>query len=186
MSIKADISHFFALMKYILDNIDDRQISMVTSFRKKIRNTFIFARLSHKIIQYDQIPLRYVQVICVVDIVGDAFIKLDSRHYPHHIKIGRLPLTITPNDTLRSRTYSRLSILQERFHPYSFAALCTSCNDARKRCNPIHRKSLLPKITSSICMDNLLVAKEITRICKRFTADVAFIRHVYFPRVCVK
>jgi hypothetical protein len=35
-------------------------------------------------------------------------------------------------------------------------------------------------------MDNLLVAKEITRICKRFTADVAFIRHVYFSRVSVK
>jgi hypothetical protein len=134
--------------------------------------------------------LRYVQVICFVDIVVDAFIKLDSRHYTRHIKIGRLPLTITPNDTLRSRTYSRLCILQERYHPYGFATLSTSCNDARKRmlpdCNSIHRKSLLPKITSSICMDNLLVAKEITRICKRFTADVAFIRHVYFSRVSVK
>jgi hypothetical protein len=38
MSIKADISHFFALMKYILDNIDDRQISMMASFGKKISN----------------------------------------------------------------------------------------------------------------------------------------------------
>jgi hypothetical protein len=34
-------------------------------------------------------------------------------------------------------------------------------------------------------MGNLLVGKEITRICKRFTADVAFIRHVYFSRVRV-
>jgi hypothetical protein len=84
MSIKADISHFFALMKYILDNIDDRQISMMTSFRKKINNTFILARLCHEIVQYDQIPLRYVQVICVVDVFGDALIKLDSRHRPHH------------------------------------------------------------------------------------------------------
>jgi acyl-ACP thioesterase len=32
VSIKADISHFFALMKYILDNIDDGQISMMASF----------------------------------------------------------------------------------------------------------------------------------------------------------
>jgi hypothetical protein len=135
-------------------------------------------------------PLRLVQVICVVDIVGDAFIKLDSRHRPHHIKIGRLPLTITPDDTLRSRTYSRLTILQKSFHPHSFAAFCTLSYDARERvlhdCNSIHRKSLLPKITSSICMDNLLVAKEITRICKRVTADVAFIRHVYFSKVRVK
>ena len=74
MGIKVDISHFFALMKYILDNIDDGQISMMASFRKKISNTFIFARLSHKVVQYDQIPLRYVQVICLVDIVGDALI----------------------------------------------------------------------------------------------------------------
>jgi hypothetical protein len=133
VSIKADISHFFALMKYILDNIDDGQISMMASFRKKISNTFIFARLSHKVIQYDQIPLRYVQVIGVVDVVGDALIKLDSRHRSHHIKIGGLPLTITPNDTLRSRTYSRLSILQERFYPYGFTALCTPSYDARKR-----------------------------------------------------
>jgi hypothetical protein len=117
-------------------------------------------------------------------------IKLDSMHHPHHIKIGRLPLTITSNDTLRSGTYNRLSILQEIFHLYGFAALCTSRNDPRKRmlhdCNSVHRKSLLPKITSSICMDNLLVAKEITRICKRFIADVAFIRHVYCSRVSVK
>ena len=33
-------------------------------------------------IQYDQIPLRYVQVTSVVDIVGNAFIELDSRHRP--------------------------------------------------------------------------------------------------------
>jgi hypothetical protein len=71
MSIKADISHFFALMKYVLDNIDDGQISMMASFRKKISNTFIFARLSHKVVQYDQILFRYVQVICVVDVFGD-------------------------------------------------------------------------------------------------------------------
>jgi ABC-type uncharacterized transport system fused permease/ATPase subunit len=83
MSIKADISHFFALTKYILDNIDDRQISMIS-------NTFILiARLSFKIVQYDQIPLRYVQVIYVVDIVGSALINLDSRHRRHHIKIGQ-------------------------------------------------------------------------------------------------
>jgi hypothetical protein len=43
MGIKADISHFFAMMKYILDNIDDIQISMMISFRKKISNTFILA-----------------------------------------------------------------------------------------------------------------------------------------------
>jgi hypothetical protein len=60
-------------MKYILNNIDDGQISM-TSFRKKISNTFIFAGLCHKIIQYDQIPLQNGQVICVVDIVGNALI----------------------------------------------------------------------------------------------------------------
>jgi hypothetical protein len=91
MSIKADISHFFALMKYILDNVDDRQISMMASFRKKISNTLIFARLSHKVVQYDQIQLRYVQVICVVDVFGDALIKLDSRHRSHQeyfINIG--------------------------------------------------------------------------------------------------
>jgi hypothetical protein len=132
VGIKADISHFFALMKYIFDNINDRQISMMTSFRKKISNTFILARLCHEIIHYDQIPLKYVQVICVVDIVGNALTKLDSRHRSHHIKIGGLPLTITPNETLRRRTYSFLCILQERFHPYSLTALGTSCNYACK------------------------------------------------------
>ena len=178
MGIKADISNFFVLMKYILDNIDDRQITMMTSFRKKISQTFILARLCHKIVQYDQIPLRYVQVIGVVDIVGNALIKLDSRHHPHHIKIGRLPLTITPNDTLRSRTYSRLSNLQERLYP-SLLLLCVhpATMHVKGCCMTV------PRITSSICMDNLLVAKEITRICKRFTTDVAFIRHVYFSRV---
>jgi hypothetical protein len=101
-----------------------------------------------------------------------------------------LPLTITPNDTLRSRTCRLLSILQNRFYPYSFAALCTPSYDARKRMlhdsNSIHRKSLLSKITISICMDSLLVAKEITGICKRFTAYIALIRHVYISRVRVK
>ena len=110
---------------------------------KKISNTFILARLCHEIVQCDQIPLRYVQVICVVDIVGNALIKLDSRYRSHHIKIGGLPLTITPNDTLRRRTYSFLCILQERFHPYSLTALGTSCNDACKwvlqNCRSINR-----------------------------------------------
>jgi hypothetical protein len=50
-------------MKYILGNIDDEQISVVASFGKKISYTFVFARLSNEIAQYDQIPLRYVQVI---------------------------------------------------------------------------------------------------------------------------
>jgi ribonuclease I len=76
MGVNDDISHFFALMKYILDNIDDGQISVMAFFGKKISNTLIFARLSHKAVQF---PLKYVQVICVVDIVGNAFIKLNSR-----------------------------------------------------------------------------------------------------------
>ena len=100
-----------------------------------------------------------------------------------------MQIAVTPNDTLRSRTYSLLSILQKRFYPYSFAALCTPSYDARKRmlhdCNSIHRKSLLSKIRFAM-MDNLLVAKEITRICKRFTAYIALIRHVYISRVRVK
>jgi hypothetical protein len=62
-------------MKYILNNIDDGQISIMTSFRKKISNTFIFAGLCHKIIQYDQILLRYVHVISVVDDVN-GYLKL--------------------------------------------------------------------------------------------------------------
>jgi hypothetical protein len=41
-------------------------------------------------------------------------------------------------------------------------------------------------VMDNLRMDNLLVAKEITRICKRFTADVAFIRHIYFSRISVK
>ena len=75
MSIKADISHFFALMKYVLDNIDDGQISMMSSFGKKISYTFVFTRLCHEIVQYDQIPLRFVQVMydIRVDILGNAF-----------------------------------------------------------------------------------------------------------------
>ena len=106
---------------------------MMTSFRKKISNTFVFAGLSHKVVQYDQIPLRYVQVICVVDVFGDALIKLDSRHRSHRIKIGGLPLTIIPNDTLRRWTYSFLCILQERFYPYSLAALGTPSYDTCER-----------------------------------------------------
>jgi hypothetical protein len=77
--------------------------------------------------------LRYVQVIPFVDIFGNAFIELDFRNRPQHIKIRWLSLTITPDDTLRRWTFSRLSILQERFHPYSIAALCTPRYDTRKR-----------------------------------------------------
>jgi hypothetical protein len=102
VSAKADIYHLFSLMECILNNIDDGQISVMTSFRKKISYTFVFTRLGHEIVQYDQIPLRYVQVISVVDLVGNAFIELDSRHRPRHIKIRWLPLTITPNDTFCS------------------------------------------------------------------------------------
>ena len=119
-------------MKYILDNIDDGQISVMASFGKKISYTFVFTRLCHEIIQYDQIPLRYVQVIHFVDIFGNAFIELDSRNRPHHIKIGLLPLTISADDTLRRWTYSFLCILQDRFHSCSLAALCTFSYDASK------------------------------------------------------
>ena len=100
MGVKADISHFFVLMKYILDNIEDGQISVMASFGKKMSYTFVFIRLCHEIVQYDQIPLRYVQVIHFVDIFWNAFIELDSRSRPQHIKIGGLPLTITPDDSL--------------------------------------------------------------------------------------
>jgi hypothetical protein len=34
---------------------------VMASFGKKISYTFIFTRLCYEIIQYDQIPLRYVQ-----------------------------------------------------------------------------------------------------------------------------
>ena len=132
MGVKANISRLFALMKYILDNIDDGQISVMASFREKISYTFVFARLHNEIVHYDQIPLRYVQVIHFVDIFGNAFIELDSRHRPQHIKIGWLPLTITPYDALRRWIYSFLCILQERFHPYSLATLCTRSYDAER------------------------------------------------------
>ena len=95
MGVKADISHFFALMKYILDNIDDRQISVMTSFRKKISYTFVFTRLCHEIIQYDLIPLRYVQVIHFFVYSGMPSLnsipgivlnisKQDGCHWPSH------------------------------------------------------------------------------------------------------
>jgi hypothetical protein len=42
MDIKADIYNFFALMKYVLGNIDDGKISVIASFRKKISYTFVF------------------------------------------------------------------------------------------------------------------------------------------------
>jgi hypothetical protein len=84
MSIKADISHLLALMKYTLDNIDDGQISVMASFGKKISYTFVFTRLCHEIVQYDQIRLGYVQVIHFVDIFGNAFIELDFRNRPQH------------------------------------------------------------------------------------------------------
>ncbi len=45
-----------------LHNVDDRQIPVMTSSRTEISNTFVFAGLCHKIIQNDQISLRYVQV----------------------------------------------------------------------------------------------------------------------------
>jgi hypothetical protein len=83
--------------------------------------------------------LRYVQVIHFVDVFGDAFIEFNSRHRSHQVKIGWLPLTLSPDDTLWSRTFSRLSILQERFHPCSLAALGTSCNDACKWVLQDHR-----------------------------------------------
>jgi hypothetical protein len=35
MGVKADISHFFALMKYILDNVGDKQISVMACFSKR-------------------------------------------------------------------------------------------------------------------------------------------------------
>jgi hypothetical protein len=107
----------------------------MTSFRKRISNTLSisYSGLSHKVVQYYQIPLRYVQVICVVDVFGDALIEFDSWHRPHHIKIGGLPLTITPNDTSRRWTYSFRCILQERFYPYSLAALGTPSYDTCER-----------------------------------------------------
>jgi hypothetical protein len=49
------------------------------------------------------------------------------------IKIRWFPLTITPDDTLRRWTYSFLSILQERFHPYSLAAMCSPSYDTFER-----------------------------------------------------
>jgi hypothetical protein len=85
---------------------------------------------SSNMIKFAIRPLRYVHDYSVVDIVGNAFIELESRHRPQHIKIRWLPLTITPDDTLRRWTYSFLYILQENFHPYSLASLGTSCNDA--------------------------------------------------------
>jgi hypothetical protein len=52
MGSKVNISHVFALMKYILDNIDNWQILMMTSIRQKI---------TCAILQCDQIPLRHVK-----------------------------------------------------------------------------------------------------------------------------
>jgi hypothetical protein len=53
MGIKANISHLFALMKHVLDNVDDGQISVMTCFREKISYTLVFARLCLEIIQCD-------------------------------------------------------------------------------------------------------------------------------------
>ena len=102
-------------MKNILHNVDDRQIPMITYSRKEISNTFVFAGLWHKIIQNDQISPWYVQIIWFVYIFRDAFIKLYSRHRSHRIKIRELPLTITPDDTLRGKTYSFLAFSNKVF-----------------------------------------------------------------------
>ena len=53
MGVQTNVSHLFPLMKYILHNIDHRQISEMTPLSKQISNALVFARLSHKIIQND-------------------------------------------------------------------------------------------------------------------------------------
>ena len=53
MGVQTNVSHLFPLMKYILHNIYYRQISVMTTLSKKISNTLVFARLSHKIVQND-------------------------------------------------------------------------------------------------------------------------------------
>ena len=78
------------------------------------------------------------------------------------------------------------------FRPHRLPALRRSCYNACEwvlhYCNSIHRKSLSLNTRNFIRMDKLLVAKSqtITRICKRSTADVAFIRHVSFSMVRTK
>ena len=51
VGIETDISSFFALVKYILNNMDHRQISAMTPFREEIGNTFISPWLIHKIVE---------------------------------------------------------------------------------------------------------------------------------------
>jgi hypothetical protein len=135
--------------------------------------------LSNKVVQYDQIPLRYVQVICVVDVFGDALIKLDSRHRSHHIKIGGLPLTITSNDTLRRWTYSFLCILQERFYTYRLAALGTPSYDTCERMlhNNDNNTGLGWSARSVSC---ILVTWTVTWSWEWFVTNCARMRHVRY------
>ena len=53
VGVQTNVSHLFPLMKYILHDIDYRQISVMAPLCEKISNTLFFARLSHKIVQND-------------------------------------------------------------------------------------------------------------------------------------
>ena len=183
-------------MKNILHNVDDRQIPVMTSSRKEINNTFVLAGLCHKIIQNDQISLRYVQVIWFVYIVRDAFIKLYSRHRSYHIKISGLPLTITPDDTLSGMTYSFLDIFQQSFYPDSLATLRISCYDTSKgvlqHCNSIHRKSLpfntgnFIRMTTFLWRRRLLAFANVLPQTSHSCTDVARVIMYIYPVVITR
>jgi hypothetical protein len=78
---------------------------VVTAFGKKIGDSLVTFGLCHQIVKNDQVPFAGVDVLGIIQVVGDTVYKFYPRYSTLKFVIQRLPLSETPYDAFRRLTY---------------------------------------------------------------------------------
>ena len=79
-----------------MSQIHERYISVVTAFRKKVRNSLVTLCFSPQIIKNDKVPFLGIDKLSIIEIVWDTPYKFYTRNSLLKVFVQGLPLSKTP------------------------------------------------------------------------------------------
>ena len=93
MRIQSNIPARFSLWKYVLSQIHDRYISVMTAFGKEIGYSLVTFCFSHQVVRYDQVPCSSINVLRAMEMVWNTVYEFNVRNFLLKLLVQRLPLS---------------------------------------------------------------------------------------------
>ena len=105
IAIQSYIPARFYLRKYVLSQIHERYISVMTAFGKEIGYSLVAFCFGHQVVKNDQVPCSSINELRALEMVWNTVHKFYVGNSLLKLLVQRLPLSKTSKDTFGRRLY---------------------------------------------------------------------------------